>query len=69
MIQLNLSWLSGIFSFGELNPQLGYVSVDDPEFFAQGDEAYQILADIRTIWMDRDCSVEQAFQAWICFNL
>ena len=69
MIQLNLSWLTGRFDFGELNSQLGYVSVEDPEFFAQGDDAYRILEDIRSIWMREDCSVEQAFQAWINFNL
>ena len=69
MIQLNLSWLTGRFDFGELDSQLGYVSVEYPEFFAQGDDAYRILEEIRSIWLDRDCSVEQAFQAWICFNL
>ena len=69
MIQLNLSWLTCRFDFGELDSQLGYVSVEDPEFFAQGNDAYRILEEIRSIWIDRDCSVELAFQAWICFNL
>jgi hypothetical protein len=69
MIQLNLSWLNGKFANGELNPYLGTVAVEDPEFFAQGDDAYQILEAIRAIWLSQDCSVEQAFQAWISLNL
>ena len=45
------------------------VSVNDPEFFAQGDDARIIINDIYQIWVNGYMTQEQAFNEWILNNL
>ena len=68
MITLNISWLHGKFECGEIDTSLGTVAVYSPEFFAQGDDAFGIIEEIRSIWINSDVSVEQAFSSWISLN-
>ncbi|MFA6128803.1 MAG: hypothetical protein WC699_16000 [Bacteroidales bacterium] len=69
MITLNLSWLHGKYVCGEIDSRIGTVQVYDVDFFAQGEEAFDIIEQIRRIWIERDMSVEQAFMAWISMYL
>ncbi|MFA6482301.1 MAG: hypothetical protein WCW62_06975 [Bacteroidales bacterium] len=68
MITLNISWLHGKFECGEINTSLGTVEVYSEEFFAQGDDAFGVIEEIRSIWINSDVSVEQAFSSWISLN-
>lgn len=68
MITLNITWLHGKYQCGEINTALGTVEIFESDFFAQGDDAYRIIEEIRAIWLKSDVSVEQAFASWICLN-
>ena len=43
MITLNITWLHGKYLCGEINTALEAVEIFEPDFFAQGDDAYRII--------------------------
>ena len=63
------SWVNGKYKNGEINVSMETVSVNDPEFFAQGDDARIIINDIYQIWVNGYMTQEQAFNEWILNNL
>lgn len=38
-MKLNSAWLNGKYANGEINTDLPYVAVNEPDFFAAGDDA------------------------------
>jgi hypothetical protein len=62
---LDSSWLSGKYDNGEINTKLPYISVNEPEFFAQGEAADEIINEINLIWNSGDYTQEQAFNEWV----
>ena len=68
-IELNETWLNGKYSNGEINTSLPFIAVNNPEFFAQGDDADSIISDIFEYWNNNDVTTEDAFNNWINSNL
>jgi len=69
-VSLNESWINGHYSCGNIDTSLGTVEVfDDDGFFAQGEHAWEIIAEIHRIWINSDLTTEQAFLQWITQNL
>ena len=66
---LNESWLHGKYDNGEINTYLPYVAVNDPDFYAQGEEADNIISSIYERWLKGDCTEQEAFTSWINQNL
>lgn len=67
---MDTSWINGKYENGEINTSLPYVAINEPEFFAQGDEAETIINEILHIWeTDGNMTQEQAFNHWINLNL
>ena len=64
-ITLNETWISGKYANGEIDTAYSTVSVNDPEFFAQGDDADQIIKEIHEYWINNDVTTEQAFDFWV----
>lgn len=68
-LTLNSSWLHGQYTCGEINTKLSYVSVNGTqsreEYYAQGDDADNIIDEIHSIWINSDLTEEQAFRQWI----
>lgn len=64
-LQLNETWLHGKYKNGEINTSLSYVAVKEPEFFAQGDNASDIIKEIHDLWLSGPLTEEQAFDRWI----
>lgn len=64
-------WISGKYSCGIIDTSLVTVEVFDQEdgFFAQDEQAWEIISEIHQIWVNTDMTTEQAFQQWINQNL
>ena len=60
LIELNETWLSGKYPEinAEINTSLPYVAIGD--YFWQGEEASEVIAEIHQIWVSNDCSVQDA---------
>lgn len=57
------SWISGKHSKEiEINTRLPYVSIYD--FFAQGDDADNIIEEINLIYNTKDCTPLEACEIW-----
>ncbi len=71
MITLNETWLNGTFVVDnhkvEINTSLPTFSVDGAhyDFFAQGEDANNIVKKIHQHWVKYDDSVESSIAAWI----
>ena len=64
--EVSETWLHGKYENGEINTLLSYVSVIDPEYFALGYGADEIIKEVHNIWINNlDYTQEQAFNAWI----
>ena len=58
-----ISWLNGKLSATiEINTKLPYVAIGD--YFAQGDEADNIIDEINYIYNTTDCTPLQAAEKW-----
>ena len=66
---LTTSWLNGKYKNGEINTWLPFVSVNDPEFYADGEDAERIIEDIYNYWLNGKVGQEDAFNWWINLNL
>jgi len=64
-IELNESWLNGNYENGEINTSLPYIAVNDPEFYAQGEDADNIIKEIHQYWLSNNVTTEEAFNHWI----
>lgn len=62
---LNDTWLDGKYPNGEINTSLPYVSVNNPEWFFQGDDAQQIIDEIFHYWSINNVTQEVAFNWYI----
>jgi hypothetical protein len=57
------SWISGKHSEKiEINTRLPYVAIYD--FFAQGDDADNVIEEINLIYNTKDCTPLQACEIW-----
>jgi hypothetical protein len=57
------SWLSGKLSNDiEINTSLSYVSIYD--FYAQGDDAVNIIDEINYIFNTQECTALEAAEKW-----
>jgi hypothetical protein len=67
-LNLNETWLHGKYPAinAEINTSIPYVAIDD--FYCQGDEADNIIADIHKIWTKGNCTVEQAILHYALMN-
>lgn len=66
MIGLDESWISGKYANGEINTAHSTVAVTEPDFFAQGEDADQIISEIHQYWISReDATQEDAFNWWV----
>ena len=63
--ELNETWLNGKYKNGEINTSLEYIAVNEPDFFAQGEEAGKIIKEIYQYWLYNDCTNEDAFNNWV----
>ena len=62
------SWLSGKLSENiEINTSLPYVAIYD--YFAQGDQAEEVINEINYIYNTEDCTPLQAAEKWASFYL
>jgi hypothetical protein len=68
-MELNKTWLNGKYKNGEINTSLPFVSVNDPEFYADGENAEIIIGDIYNYWLNGKIGQEDAFNWWINLNL
>jgi hypothetical protein len=74
-LSLNESFIHGVYPCGMINTALSYVSVngeylsEGTDFFAQGDDASQFIKEIYQIWLDDDCTQEEAFLKFINITL
>jgi hypothetical protein len=61
---LSATWLNGKYPEiqAEINTSIGYVAIG--EFFAQGDEAEAVIAEINEIYNTQDVTVPEAIQIW-----
>lgn len=66
---LDASWLHGKYANGEINTKLSYVAVNDPEFYAQGDDADQIIEEMRKRWNASNLTQEKVFNEWVSMYL
>ncbi len=70
-IQLNFSWLHGKYVIDnqnvEINTSLPYISIEGYriDFFSQGENADEIIDEIRQIWISGDMTQSEAIQKWI----
>ena len=65
-MKLNSAWLNGKYANGEINTYLPYVAVNEPDFFAAGDDAEQIIKEITDYYnFEGDVSEEDAFNWWV----
>ena len=64
-MELNETWLNGRYENGEINTSLSFVSVNDPEFYADGEDAERIIEDIYNYWLNGNIGQEDAFNWWI----
>lgn len=69
MIELNETWLNGKYKNGEMNTGLSYVSVKNPDFFAWGEEADNIIKEIHQYWLNNEITEEEAFNHWVNMTL
>lgn len=58
------SWLAGKYPEinAEINTRLPYVAIGD--YFWQGQEADEVIEEIHSIWLNDDCTQEQAIQKY-----
>jgi len=63
--ELNTSWLHGKYEAGEINVNTSYVHFYEPDFFAQGNDADEIIDQIHEIWILNDVSVNEAMEIWM----
>jgi len=74
-IELNSSWLHGKYVIDnqnvEINTSLPYISIEGyrTDFFSQGEDAENIIEEIRLIWVSGDITQSEAIQRWINTNL
>lgn len=66
-ITLDTSWLAGRYNpFGqleaEINTLLPYIGIGT--FFAQGEDAEQVIYQIHEIWLSGDLTQEEALERW-----
>lgn len=68
-ITLNETWLHGKYPAinSEINTSIPYVAIYD--YFAQGDDADKVISEIHQIWINDNCTVEEAIQKWSSFYL
>ena len=62
---LNETWLHGKYKNGEINTTLPYIAVDDPDWFFQGDEASEAIAEIHKYWLQGKATQEEAFDWYV----
>ena len=63
--QLNKTWLHGKYKNGEINTDLSYVAVNDPDWFFQGDGACEVIAEIHKYWLKEEATQEEAFNWYV----
>jgi hypothetical protein len=62
------SWLHGKHSPEiEINTKLPYVSIYD--YFAQGEDADNVIGEIKYIWIKEDITILQAIEKWASYYL
>lgn len=61
-IELNTSWLTGVYKNGEIN--VPYETIAYNDFFTQGEQATNIIEEIHKIWISGNLTREQAFEKW-----
>jgi hypothetical protein len=62
------SWLHGKHSPEiEINTKLPYVSIYD--YFAQGEDADNVIEEINLIWNKEDITILQAIEKWASYYL
>lgn len=67
---LTTVWLNGKYKNGEINTSTPFVSINDPEFYVDGDEALAVIGDIYKYWLyTTGATQEDAFNLWINSNL
>lgn len=61
---MNTSWLHGKYPAinAEINTSLPYVSIRD--WFFQGEEADNVINEIHQIWVNSNCTQEEAIKKW-----
>lgn len=64
-ITLNETWISGKYANGEINTAYSWVTVYEPDYFLQGDDADQAIKEIHEYWINNDVTAEQAFDFWV----
>ena len=65
-MKLNYMWLNGKYANGEINTDMPYVAVNEPDFFAAGDDAEQIIKEILNYYnLAGDATEEDAFNWWV----
>ena len=65
----NETWLSHKYKNGEINTSIPYISINEPEFYCEGDEADIIIKEIHFLWLNSRYTTEQALNYWISQNL
>ena len=68
-MKLNKTWLNSKYKNGEINTSLPFVSVNNPEFYADGENAEIIIEEIYNYWLNGKIGQEDAFNWWINLNL
>lgn len=65
-MELNKTWLNGKYKNGEINTSLPFVSVNNPEFYADGENAERIIKEIYNYWfLNGKIGQEDAFNWWV----
>lgn len=62
-IELNVSWLDGQYTQGEINTSLTFLSLGD--LYLQGHEAIAAMEEIQNIWEAGDLNQQQAVNVWM----
>ena len=65
ILKLNESWLHLKYDNGEINTNIPYIAVENPDFFAQGDDASQIILEIHKHWLKGGATQEESFNWWV----
>lgn len=69
MNDLSSTWLNEKYKNGEINTSLPYISVTEPDFYADGDDAEAIINEINMHYNSNDCTTEEAFNWWVSLYL
>lgn len=63
-MELDRSWLHGKYENGyEINTDIPYIAFCD-DFFAQGDDADDIIDQVLDIWREGEVTVPEAMDSW-----